>query len=177
MKNGRFSHVILLFVASATSGGIACAQSGASQVIYKYVDPSGRVTYANSPIKGGVRVELDPLTIMPSAPNPSTAPVTPGLQKTAGSSAASARLASMETTTQRRRDEIAPRLLAEQIDTETRLLKDARAQLAAEQESSDTIATLHIEQYQERVRNLQDEIAKRQESLDRLRAQQARNSP
>jgi len=46
--------------------GIAIAQS--AQAIYKFVDENGRVTYANSPIKGGSRLELDPLTVMPSSP-------------------------------------------------------------------------------------------------------------
>jgi hypothetical protein len=38
-------------------------------VIYKHIDENGRVTYANSPIKGGVRVELEPLTVIPSTPS------------------------------------------------------------------------------------------------------------
>ncbi len=59
-----------------TAGLLVCmaahAQNSAptgSTVIYKYVDESGRVTYANSPIKGGVRVELDPITVIPSTPS------------------------------------------------------------------------------------------------------------
>ena len=53
---------------------IAFAQPGANAprnetVIYKYVDESGRVTYANSPIKGGARIELEPLTVIPSTPS------------------------------------------------------------------------------------------------------------
>lgn len=46
-------------------------------VIYKHVDESGRVTYANSPIKGGVRVELEPLTVIPATPTGSLASATP----------------------------------------------------------------------------------------------------
>ena len=38
-----------------------------SQTIYKFVDDSGRVTYANSPIKGGTKVNLDPLTVIQSS--------------------------------------------------------------------------------------------------------------
>ena len=37
-----------------------------SQTIYKFVDESGRVTYANSPIKGGAKVNLEPLTVIQS---------------------------------------------------------------------------------------------------------------
>lgn len=38
----------------------------ASQTIYKLVDESGRVTYANSPIKGGAKVNLEALTVLQS---------------------------------------------------------------------------------------------------------------
>ena len=40
-----------------------------AQTIYKSVDESGRVTYANSPIKGGAKVALEPLTVLPSLPS------------------------------------------------------------------------------------------------------------
>jgi Domain of unknown function (DUF4124) len=37
-------------------------------VIYKLVDASGRITYTNSPTKGATKVELDPITVIPSSP-------------------------------------------------------------------------------------------------------------
>ena len=42
-----------------------------SQTIYKFVDESGRVTYANSPIKGGTKLDLEPLTVIQSSPSAS----------------------------------------------------------------------------------------------------------
>ena len=39
-----------------------------TQTIYKSVDESGRVTYANSPIKGGAKVNLEPLTVLQTTP-------------------------------------------------------------------------------------------------------------
>lgn len=36
--------------------------------IYKLVDASGRITYTNSPTKGATKVELDPITVIPSTP-------------------------------------------------------------------------------------------------------------
>jgi hypothetical protein len=60
------------------------ASSPASQtVIYKHVDEQGRVTYANSPIKGGARVELEPLTVIPSTPTGSLNPAGGRTQATA----------------------------------------------------------------------------------------------
>ena len=50
---------------------IGFAQS--AQTIYKFVDENGRVTYANSPIKGGAKLDLEPLTIIQSSPASSNA--------------------------------------------------------------------------------------------------------
>ena len=61
----RLSKLIVVCIAVAPAS--VCAQS--AQSIYKFVDESGRVTYANAPIKGGVKLALEPLTIMQSSPN------------------------------------------------------------------------------------------------------------
>jgi len=58
---------------------ITIAQPGtnaprAETVIYKHVDENGRVSYANAPIKGGARIELEPLTVIPSTPSGSLNP-------------------------------------------------------------------------------------------------------
>lgn len=56
----------------ATVPATVFAQS--AQTIYKFTDESGRVTYANSPIKGGAKLNLEPLTIMQTAVPINTAP-------------------------------------------------------------------------------------------------------
>lgn len=43
-----------------------------AQTIYKFVDEHGRVTYANSPIKGGAKIDLEPLTVIQGSPNAPT---------------------------------------------------------------------------------------------------------
>ena len=58
------------FASLAIVPTIALAQN--SQTIYKFVDESGRVTYANSPIKGGTKLDLEPLTTIQS-PTPAPA--------------------------------------------------------------------------------------------------------
>ena len=65
-----FSLFLLPAVVVAQPGGNANAGAPrAETAIYKHVDENGRVTYANSPIKGGARVELEPLTVIPSTPS------------------------------------------------------------------------------------------------------------
>ena len=44
-----------------------------AQTIYKFIDESGRVTYANSPIKGGTKLDLEPLTVIQSSSRPAVA--------------------------------------------------------------------------------------------------------
>jgi hypothetical protein len=60
-----FSIVTNVLAAPSASQSTAPA---ASPVIYKLVDASGRITYTNSPTKGAIKVELDPITVIPSSP-------------------------------------------------------------------------------------------------------------
>ena len=54
----------------------ACAATSglAQSTIYKHVDDSGRITYSNKPMKGGVVVDLEPLTTIPGSPMGNAAP-------------------------------------------------------------------------------------------------------
>lgn len=47
---------------------ITTSNGSGGPAIYKLVDASGRVTYTNSPTKGAAKVELDPITVIPSTP-------------------------------------------------------------------------------------------------------------
>jgi hypothetical protein len=60
--------IVSAALASAASAA-APAPSAAVPSIYKLVDASGKITYTNSPVKGAVRVELDPITVIPSTPS------------------------------------------------------------------------------------------------------------
>ncbi len=67
IKTTCFALVCMVFVPF-----YAYAQS--AQIIYKHVDENGRVTYSNSPIKGAERMDLQPITVLPSTlPASSTA--------------------------------------------------------------------------------------------------------
>ncbi len=67
---------------SAVMPAMLFAQS--AQTIYKFVDESGRVTYANSPIKGGTKLDLEPLTVIQSSKGAAAVPVqTPPVRTTA----------------------------------------------------------------------------------------------
>ena len=68
------------FVVGCLAVAPASVFAETAQTIYKFVDESGRVTYANAPIKGGIKLALEPLTIMQSAPNAPIASNAPNLQ-------------------------------------------------------------------------------------------------
>jgi hypothetical protein len=54
------------FAASAAIAALAATSGLAQSTIYKHVDGSGRITYSNKPMKGGVVLELDPITTLPT---------------------------------------------------------------------------------------------------------------
>ncbi len=64
-----------LIACSVVMPAMLFAQS--AQTIYKFVDESGRVTYANSPIKGGIKLDLEPLTVIHSSPGVAAAQTLP----------------------------------------------------------------------------------------------------
>ncbi len=74
-----FDRVLTVPFASAVGTSFAfalanCVAANAiaqqSNVVYKYVDQTGRTIYSNTPIKGGKVLELEPLTIVPGLPQP-----------------------------------------------------------------------------------------------------------
>jgi hypothetical protein len=69
--SGWASAITLFLLATNLSAAPAISQSSTQPtgpVIYKLVDASGRITYTNAPTKGATKVELDPITVIPSSP-------------------------------------------------------------------------------------------------------------
>jgi len=143
------------FAQSASSG------SSSSSVIYKHVDEHGRVSYSNSPIRGGARVDLEPLTVIPSTPSGSlTGSSRPASAKPAPETHASPPAAStsapadnkvamvvpvesralnsdaVQQLAQQRRAETRKRILESEAQTEEDMLAAARAKLSEEQRGS-----------------------------------------
>lgn len=143
------------FAQSASSG------SSSSSVIYKHVDEHGRVSYSNSPIRGGARVDLEPLTVIPSTPSGSLtggsrpasakpAPETHAPLPAASTSAPADNKVAMvvpvesralnsdavQQLAQQRRAETRKRILESEAQTEEDMLAAARAKLSEEQRGS-----------------------------------------
>lgn len=82
--------------------------------IYKHVDAEGRVTYSNVPMKGAVKLNLEPLTTIPAS-RPKTSVASPsGFPKVDGD-------------TQKKRDDTRRKILEEELEAEEKLLTEAVA--------------------------------------------------
>jgi hypothetical protein len=162
----RIANIVCLSLALAPVAAAAQPAAGglSSSVIYKFVDEQGRVTYANSPIRGGAKVDLEPLTVIPSTPSGSlsngsggtkSAPAKPAPDIPAPLAAPSAsapsenRVAMLVPTESRalnadavqqlavqRRAETRKRILESETQTEEDMLVAARAKLSEEQRGS-----------------------------------------
>jgi len=94
------------------------AYAGYTQAeIYKRVDEHGNVTYSNTPIKGGKKVDLGPLPTMES--------YKPGDSGTAR----------VNESTQKRRDEARRKILEDELSSEEKLLAEARQNLQDAQDN------------------------------------------
>ena len=133
----------------------------AQSTIYKLVDESGRVTYSNKPMKGATVMELEPITIIQSAPVPAatskavavvekvepakTEPKPEGKPEKAAASI-SPTLASVEPQVQKRRDNDRRRILEEELQREEQSLDGARASILQEQQNPTLVAAVRMAQ-------------------------------
>lgn len=88
--------------------------SAAHAEIYKHVDAQGRVTYSNVPMKGAVKLNLEPLTTVPASRPRTSVASPPGFPK-------------VDDDTQKKRDDTRRKILEEELDAEEKLLAEANA--------------------------------------------------
>lgn len=135
----------------------------AQLTIYKLVDENGRVTYSNRPMKGASVMELEPLTTIPTPPAvisaktalaaaPAAAPAPEKERVEAKADKAVAvvtpitALASIDTTTQKRRDLDRRRILGEELAKEEEALRTARESLTQEQVNPTLVSAVRAAQ-------------------------------
>jgi hypothetical protein len=105
--------------------------------IYKRVDADGNVTYSNTPIRGGKKIELEPLP-------------------TVGASAATdSRYKEVKPATQRNRDAARRRVLESELQDEEQLLVEARQSL---KETTGKPALLRTADHAEEVKSAQEQV-------------------
>jgi hypothetical protein len=139
----------------------ACAE------IYKSVDADGHVTYSSNPIKGGKKLNLEPLpTMAPGRSRPAkSANNTPG------------DFPRVDGATQKNRDEARRKILQDELDAEQKLLEEAQASLQ-EGESNlevfrDKNGNVHrnVAKYDEKMKALAEQVALHENNIEALKTE------
>jgi Domain of unknown function (DUF4124) len=169
---------ICIPIGQAQSAGQALATT-----IYKLVDDSGKVTYSNLPMKGAVKVELDPITTMP-LPGPAARPAA-----ATKISLATQSLSSLDALSQKRGD-IRRKILEDEMRNEEKLLVEAKSafqeedgnrtvihmmRAAAEKQSpaASVDARRAYDQREEKLKTMQDTIATHEKNVEAIRKELA----
>lgn len=139
---------------------LACA-GHAQADIYKRVDKDGNVTYSNTPIKGGKKIELEPL---------------PTMQSYKASDADAARV---KETTQKSRDEQRRKILEDELDAEQKQLAQARQNL---QDAQDNPQISHfggktyrnVVGQEDAIKAAQDEVTQHERNIEAIKQELSR---
>ncbi|HZW87216.1 MAG TPA: DUF4124 domain-containing protein [Gallionella sp.] len=129
--------------------------------IYKAVDADGHVTYSSSPIKGGKKITLEPLsTSLPTRP-----PASPdGFPR-------------VNSETQRNRDDTRRKILQNELSSEEKLLAEATQNLQAGKETpevykgADGKTFRNVAKYDEKIKELNDQVEQHQKNIDALKTE------
>jgi hypothetical protein len=141
---------------------VVASQALAQTTIYKHVDETGHVTYSNKPMKGAVVLELEPLTLVPSAPvvkplpamERSDAPRADApksdvakldVVRSDAKPVMTATLA-VEPQLQKRRDNDRRRILEDELSREEQSLGEMRDALTQEQQNPSLVAAVRVAQ-------------------------------
>lgn len=127
--------------------------------IYKAVDADGHVTYSSTPIKGGKKLNLEPLPTMKPTP-----PVSSGFPKVDGE-------------TQRGRDDTRRKILQDELDAEQKLFESAN-QALTEAESNPEVfkgqdgrTYRNVAKYDEKVKPLQEQVDLHKKNIEALKSE------
>jgi hypothetical protein len=140
------SFAMLAAIGLLLNAGIASAE------IYKKVDEKGRVTYSNVPEKGAKKVDLQPLSVVPSTKPPEPARASEEDRPQTDDAALAAR----------RRE------LQDKIAAEEQLVQQAR-QALKEGEAVRLGNERNYQKYLDRVQGLKDNVAQHEKNLEILK--------
>lgn len=127
--------------------------------IYKLVDKDGHVTYSSTPIKGGKKIVLEPLSTMaPPAVSPKDFP-------------------KVDAETQKGRDETRRRILEDELSSEELLLEEAKQALKEGEEKpevyrgKDGKTYRNVAKYEEKIKTLTEQVDLHQKNIEALKTE------
>lgn len=134
--------------------------------IYKAVDENGHVTYSSTPIKGGKKLNLEPLpTMMPPA-----------------NVKASEDFPRVDNETQRGRDDTRRKILQDELDAEQKLLDEATQNLKDGEanpevyKGEDGRTYRNVAKYDEKIKTLQEQVDLHKSNVEALKTELSRLS-
>jgi len=151
------SHYLLVFLCT---GFISWAQAE----VYKKVDADGHVTYSSTPTKGSKKLNLEPLTIVPSPAR-------------ARNNTRPSDFLKVDSDTQKNRDNIRHKILEEELSTEQKLVEEARQNLINGKENSEILkdkdgrSYRNEAKYEENIRSLQGQVALHEKNVEALKTE------
>ena len=150
-------HYLLIFLCA---GYISWAQAE----IYKKVDADGHVTYSSTPTKGSKKLDLGPLTIVPSpARTHNNAKPSDSLK--------------VDSTTQKSRDNLRRKILEEELSTEQKLVEEARQNLINGKEHPEILKDKdgnnyrNAAKYEENIKGLQGQVILHEKNVEALKTE------
>lgn len=151
------------------------SQVGPAQAeIYKSIDAEGHVTYSSSPTKGAKKLGLEP----PPQPASRTSPETSAPPPRPRSASTPSDFPRVDSTTQKSRDNTRHKILAEELDTEEKLLTEARQNLKAGEDAPDYERDkygrpIFTTRYKEKMAVLQDAVTLHEKNIAALKSELA----
>ena len=150
-------HYLLVFLCA---GYVSWAQAE----IYKKVDADGHVTYSSTPIRGAKKLDLEPLTIVPSPAR-------------ARNNAKSSDFLKVDSDTQKNRDNLRRKILEEELSTEQKLVEEARQNLMNGKEHLETLKNKdgqsyrNVAKYEENIKALQGQVILHEKNVEALKTE------
>ncbi|MBI5429787.1 MAG: DUF4124 domain-containing protein [Nitrosomonadales bacterium] len=127
--------------------------------IYKAIDADGHVTYSSAPIKGGKKLNLEPLPTMVPPAKAKSPEEFPRVNRE----------------TQKNRDDMRRKILQDELDAEEKLLAEARQNL---KEASPEVFTgqdgktyRNVERYEAKIKLLDEEVELHEQNIVALKTE------
>ena len=145
---------------------ILCAGyiSWAQAVVYKKVDADGHVTYSSTPAQGSKKLDLEPLTVVPSSAR-------------ARNNVAPSDSLKVDRTTQKNRDNLRREILEEELSAEQKLVEEARQNLKKGKENStnmedkDGKSYRNAAKFEENIKALQEQVMLHDKNVEALKVE------
>ena len=162
-------HALVLLSASALL--LTTNANTRAEAMYKHVDERGRVTYSNTPIKGGKKVDLPPLSTLPLPKEvPVVAKPTPKVEVEPEKEARRKTL--LEEIAKEEKALEAAKLAAKEGAEKTEVFQHTKTVVGKDGKSTKVTKTgRNVVAYEEKMKQLDDDVALHEKNLARLKAE------